>query len=159
MSLPAELKAVEAGESGQTLLLTVGLALVAAFLAALVVNVSRVVVAHRALAAAADSAATAGAAAVDESTLYHHGLAAALPLDSAAVAGEVGAYVELAGLTGRFDGFRVVEAGTDGTTVTVRLAARVDLPFAGLFSRGPDEGYPIEVTARTRALVSEPPAP
>jgi hypothetical protein len=155
MRRPADRPVGPSGESGQTLLLTIGLTLVAALLVAVVVNVSRVFLADRALAVAADSAATAGAAAVDESSVYRTGVAGALPLDSDAVAGEVAAYVELAGLAARFDSFRVVEAGTDGTTVTVRLAARVGLPFAGLLSPGPDEGYPIEVTAKTRALVTE----
>jgi uncharacterized membrane protein len=159
VSRPTEPAELNPSESGQTLLLTVGLTLVAVLLVAVVVNVSRVFLADRALAAAADSAATAGAAAVDESTVYRDGLAAALPLDPAAVTEEVAAYVELAGLSRRFDAFRVVEAGTDGTTVTVRLAARVDLPFAGLFSRGQGDGYPLDVTARTRALVSERSAP
>jgi len=145
-----------AGDSGQTLLLTVGLAVVAALLVALVVDVSRVFLADRALAAAADSAATAGASAIDVSAVYRDGLAGTLPLDPAAVAGEVAAYAALAGLERRFDNFDVVEASTDGTTVTVRLAARVGLPFAAPFS-GQGDGYPIEVVARARAPVGVPP--
>jgi hypothetical protein len=60
----------------------------------------------------------------------------------------VAAYAELAGLERRFDGFQVVEASTDGSTVTVRLAGQVGLLVAG--RRG---GYPIEVTARARAPI------
>jgi hypothetical protein len=143
-----------AGECGQTLLLVVGLTVVTVLLVTVVANVSRAFLAERALAAAADGAAAAGASAIDENAAYVGGLAGALPLDPAGVESEVATYVELADLDRQFDGFEVVQASTDGTTVIVRLSARVGLPLATLLSHRYAEGYPIEVTARARAPVS-----
>lgn len=143
-----------AAETGQTLLLTVGLTLVGVLLVMLVVDVCRVLLADRALAAAADAAATAGASAIDADAAYRDGLGSGtLPLSPDAVTGEVATYVEVADLRRRFAGFNVPEASTDGTTVTVRLAARVELPFAVFLPDRHADGYPIEVTARARAPV------
>ena len=154
--------ATRRGDDGQLLLLVLGCALIVALLLTVVVDASRVFLAQRALAAAADAAALAGADAVDEAAFYDRSGGAArggvgggrelVPLDDAAARQAVDGYVTAAGLPSRFDDLVVSTAlGRGGTSVTVTCSARVRLPFVNVVSAGHAEGYPVSVTASARS--------
>jgi Flp pilus assembly protein TadG len=135
------------GDDGSVLLLVLGLTGVLLLAVALVVNVSAVILAKRALASAADGAAVSAAQTLDEEAFYASGLAGGLPLDPDEAASRVAAY--------RAD----VEAGqpgvqmsveVDGRTAIVRASRTLTLPLA-LLSTGP---VTVEAVARARAPVS-----
>ena len=127
----------------------IGFLIVAAMLVVIVVNLSRVFLYDRALAAAADGAALAAVQAVDESAIYDGTLEGTLPLDASVADRLVGDYVAAAGLSGRFDDFTVVEIRVDGGSVVVVLGATVDLPFVGVVADRWAEG--VSITAESRA--------
>lgn len=138
-------------EAGQTLLLVLGYVVLAALLVTLVTDASRVFLAERALAAAADGAAVAAASGVDEPGVYAGSGAGVLPLSAEGGRARVARYVSRAELPARFPGFAVTGVATDGQTATVGLAARVPLPFTGRFLAAWSAGYPISATASARA--------
>lgn len=154
--------ATRRGDDGQLLLLVLGCTLIVALLLTVVVDASRVFLAQRALSAAADAAALAGADAVDEAAFYDHsgdvtrggvgGGRELVPLDDAAARQAVDGYVTAAGLPSRFDDLVVSTAlGRGGTSVTVTCSARVRLPFVNVVSAGHAEGYLVGVTASARS--------
>jgi Putative Flp pilus-assembly TadE/G-like len=138
-------------DRGSTLLLTLGFVVIAVLLVLGVTAVSRVFLHDRALTALADGAAISAASAIDEAAVYEGRSPDLLPLATEHVAQRVTAYLDDAEATGRFQSLQLVEASTDGTTVTVRLSATVDLPFAVLLSDRYAAGFPVEVVARARA--------
>jgi uncharacterized membrane protein len=132
------------GDDGSVLLLVLGLTGVLLVAVALVVNVSAVILAKRALASAADGAAVSAAQALDEEAFYASGLAGGLPLDADEAASRVAAYradVE-AGQPGLQLSLRV-----DGRTAVVRASRTIALPLR-LLSTGP---VTVEAEARARA--------
>ncbi len=150
---PRHRRARVAGESGSVLVLTLGLAVVALLLVAVVVDVSRLFLTRRALAGAADAAALAGAQAADLPAVYSGEAADGdVPLDPASVDAAVVAYVRSAGLADQLTGLSLVDVQTDGTTVSVTLTARAELPLYSSVTAAP-EGVPITVTARARCSV------
>ena len=112
-------------DRGSVLLLTVGLAVVALLVVAVVTDAAVLFLHRRSLAAAADGAALAGAQGVDLAAVYSGGAGTTLPLQPRAVRSRVAGYVASSGPAGA----RVVLARTDGTRVRVRLAETVRLPF------------------------------
>jgi uncharacterized membrane protein len=136
-------------EDGQLLPLILIYTLIAAVLVGIVVDTSRAFLHRRALAAAADAAASSGANAIDLAAFYaQQGPGERLPLGAADVEAAVQTYIADAGLTGRFSEL-TASSSTDGETVTVTLTARVSLPFDVLsLASG---GAPVEVTARARS--------
>lgn len=113
------------GERGSVLLLTVGLAVVALLVVAVVTDAAALFLHRRSLAAAADGAALAGAQGVDLAAVYAGRADGTLPLTSKAVRSRVRAYVSASAP----DAARVLVARTDGTRVRVRLGETVRLPF------------------------------
>lgn len=125
-------------ERGTVLLLTVFLGFVLVVLTAVVVDASAAFLARRSLSSAADGAALHAAQEVDLDA-YYAGSGALLPLADPrdAVEDYVATHVP---------GAAVVDVATDGTTVTVTLATRVDLPL-----RPPGYAATVTVTATATA--------
>ncbi len=124
-------------DRGQALLLLIGLVAILVALIAVVADASHLFLYRRALASAADGAATAAVQAVDEAVVYRDPGAfrrGALPLDASAARAAVDRYVQNAGITSRFSAFNIESVGLspDRTAVTVTLSARVELPFPGI---------------------------
>ena len=135
------------GDDGTVLLLVLGLTGVLLLAVALVVNVSAVVLAKRALASAADGAAVSAAQALDEAAFYTSGLNGGIPLDPDEAAGRVAAYRADAEATQ--PGLRMT-VEVDGRTAVVRATRTLTLPLA-ILSTGP---VTVEAEARARAPLS-----
>jgi hypothetical protein len=132
------------GDDGTVLLLVLGLTGVLLVAVALVVNVSAVVLAKRALASAADGAAVSAAQALDEQALYDEGLAGGIPIDPAEAADRVATY--RADVEASQPGL-VMSVSVDGRTAVVRASRTMTLPL-GILSTGP---VTVEAVARARA--------
>jgi len=139
-------------DDGQLLLLVCVYMLVAAALVMVVIDVSKVFLYRRSLAAAADGAALAAAQSLDRETFYRQGAGELLPLDQETAASAVQAYLARADLATRFPELRYAEPqlSADGRTVTVRLESRMRLPFTGFFTGG-DRSVDIGATASAQA--------
>jgi len=137
-------------DDGSVLLLTLGFAVVALLLVAVVVDASKLFLTRRALSGVTDGAALAGAQGVDVAAVYAGAVEGGrLPLDESAVAAAVWAYLDAADDDDRLDGLRVVEIETTADTVVVTLEARARLPLRSTLTADPD-GVTITVTARAR---------
>ena len=139
-----------ADDAGTVLLWLVGVAAVALLAVAVAVDASSLYLTRRALVAAADAAALDAAQGLDAQRVYTRGLGPTLPLRPAEVRDRVRAYVRDADLAQRFEGISVLSAGTDGTTVVVRLGSVVRPPFRGLLPGG---AATVRVVAESRARV------
>lgn len=146
--VPGVLQRLRHDDSGQLLVLILGFAVVAGLLVTVVTNASRVFLYQRALSSAADGAALAAAQSVDTAAIYRGGADETLPLDPAAVDAAVIDYLDAGGVAERLPGLAVAATGTDGTTVTVTLTARVDLAFLNAVSDQWSGGVPLRATAR-----------
>ncbi|MGN6334076.1 MAG: pilus assembly protein TadG-related protein [Motilibacteraceae bacterium] len=137
-------------DDGQLTVLIIGFTAILLALVAVVTDASRVFLVQRALSSLADGAAVAAAGGADEEQLYAQGPpeadGAAVPLDPAAVQDALASYLADADAAARFPQLQDAAAATDGRTATVTLAARVDLPFTGLFP-GLADGWPVTVSA------------
>jgi uncharacterized membrane protein len=122
--------------------LILGFALVTMLLITVIVAASRIFLAQRALASAADGAAVAAADSLDEPAYYRRPAGIrALPLRESQVDAAVQQYVESAALAARFDSLEVSPAlSPDATTVTVQLSARVKLPFVNAVMTASGDG-------------------
>jgi len=123
----AKARTRDPADRGSLSLLTIGLALIALLLIGVVTDASRLWLAKRGLASAADSAALAGTRALDRDRYYASGPGDTLPLSPSGVRAAVRSHLKSA----RLDDVRATAISTDGTTVTVTLATRVELVFAG----------------------------
>ena len=132
------------GDDGTVLLLVLGLTGILLLAVALVVNVSAVVLAKRALASAADGAAVSAAQALDEQALYAAGLDGGIPLDEGEAAARVAAY--RADALATQPGLQLSVA-IDGRTAIVRATRTLTLPLA-ILSTGP---VTVQAEARARA--------
>lgn len=139
-------------DDGTVLLLTLGFAVLALMLTAVVIDASVVFLARRSLLATCDSAALFGAQRLDVNRAYRGGAGAnALPLDSSAETGVSVAVAEWQrqAYSGTERPDLVLTATTDGRSVTVRGRERVGLPF-GAVLRILGIG-PVTVTGRSQA--------
>ena len=136
------------GDDGTVLPLVLGLTGVLLLAVGLVVNVSAVILAKRALASAADGAAVSAAQALDEQAFYAAGLAGGIPLDQDEAARRVAAY--RADVVGAQPGV-VMSVDVDGRTAVVRASRTVTLPLR-MLGTGP-------VTVEAVARASAPLAP
>lgn len=136
-----------AGDEGSVLVLTLGLAALLVVVVGIVVDVSAVVLAQRAVASAADGAAVSAAQAVDTAALYERGVGDRLPLSAADAAVRVQQYAADAGpdQPGLALAVRV-----DGDTAVVTGTRRVRPPFP-VFGQGP---VTVTAVARARAPVA-----
>lgn len=143
-------------DEGSISLVAVGFAIVVAMLLAVVIGGSRVFLAQRDLAGAADSAAAAAAQAVSEQAVYTGSAGSELPIDPVAAKAVVADYVVRAGLTTAFDDFAVLAVQVDGTEVTVRFTARAPVPLGHMLSDAWADGYPVTASATARSPFSAP---
>ena len=119
----------DGSDRGSALLLGVGL--VAACLLALVVLVDASVafLQRQQLFALADTAALAGAQAIDLPTYYAEGASAATRLDTSAVPTRVRAHLSRTQAAAAIDGLVLDSAWSDGRQVAVTLSCPLRLPF------------------------------
>ena len=136
-----------ADERGSTLLLGIGLAVVCLLTVAVVTDTTAAFLQRRSLMAVADSAALAGAQAMDLDAYYRQGARAGTSLDAARVVSAVQRHL------GRFavsePDLAVVGIRTDGENVWVRLARPLSLPFLGsVLGEGRADEVRVEAVAR-----------
>lgn len=116
-------------DEGSVLVLTLGLFGVLLLLVAVVVDVSAVILAKRAVASAADSAAVAAAQSLDEQALYGAGLADEVPLSPTLVADVVAVYAAQAAVSQ--PGLQMSGAVTGAASATVVASRVITLPMSG----------------------------
>jgi len=142
-------------DDGQVTLLIIVYTLVAAAMVIVAVDASAFFLAQRGLSAVADGAAVSAAQALDVDALYAGRAGADLPLDEAGVRVAVASYLADRELGATYLTLQVIEAGTDGATVTVTLTYDKKLPFlpmvSALTSAFPGGTVRVEVTARARS--------
>lgn len=153
-----------AGDDGQLILLIVFYTLVAAVMAVIAIDVSKVFLARRALSSVADAAALAAAQQVNERLVYSGATGCDLPLDAAAAAESADAYLADAAdrLRGTVTTLDPPVTSVRGTTVTVRLEADIRVPFdrvVTVLSPGRSPTVHLSVVAHARSpLVGACPA-
>lgn len=133
-------------DDGTVLLLTLGFAAVLLLAVGVVVNVSAVILAKRAVASAADGAAVSAVQSLDLPALYARGLPGAVPLGAAEAAARVEAYRSDAAVTQPGLLMRVRLEGNEAVVEAVRTV-RPPFPVLGT---GPVE---VRSVARARASV------
>jgi len=149
-------------ESGQIVPLVIGYAVILLVLVVVVVDTSTVFLQRRSLAALADGVAVAAASAVDPAAVAAGALDThqALVLAGDRAAAVASSYLSRAQATDRFTDLRLsdVSVGGDATTVTVRLDARVPLPFVGWVAADHSAGVAVHAAASARSplLTSAP---
>ena len=138
-------------DQGTILFLTIGLSVVLMLLVAVVIDVSKVVLAKRALAASADGAAVAAAQQADRRSIVENGLGERIPLDPAGVADVVEQYEDEArGEQPGLDLAGDVDPNDPGTAV-VQARRKVSLPFVGWLGVGQVD---LRATARAQSPVT-----
>ena len=152
-------------DEGQLALLIIGYAVIAAVLVVIGIDVSKVFLARRALASAADAAALAAAQAVDRAAIYSGDAGACgglLPLDvdRAGRLAEQSVDDEIDGLHQSFAALDPPATGVTGGTVTVQLSGDVAVPFgrvlAWLDPAHGDGRVHVDVNASAQSPVSAP---
>lgn len=137
------------GERGSIMVLTLGFIVICVLAVAVVVDASAVFLERRSLQAAADSAALAGAQAIDLDAYYERGASAGVQLDPAAVRAAV--RQQMGGVSGvQVDSVRI----EDGEVI-VRAHTRVRPPFSGWLTPGGAR----TITVEAGASLSYRPAP
>lgn len=113
-------------DRGSVLILSLGFIVVSIIAVAVVVDASTVFLARRALQSQADSAALAGAQAIDIEEYYANGASPRIRLDPAAVGGAVRGHVQRSG-----GGVRLDAVSLRDQEVVVRMSDSVRPPFSG----------------------------
>lgn len=127
-------------DEGSILILTLGFIVICVIALAVVVDASAMFLARRALQARADSAALAGAQAIDLQAYYAGGPAARIALDPPRVRAAVERQVRRAPGEGRLTGVVL-----RGDQVIVSMSDRVRPPFSGWLT--PSGAYDLQVEA------------
>ena len=120
-------RALPTGDEGSVLVLVIGFTGILVLLVAVVVNVSAVVLAKRAVSSAADGAAVSAAQALDTDALYSGGLGDEIPLDPVEASGRVASYEAQA--RAQQPGLRLA-VRIEGRTAVVSGVRVLRLPFA-----------------------------
>jgi len=141
-------------DDGSVLILILGLVVLAALFITVVIDVSTLYLERRSLISAADGAALAGAQAVDRATIYQEGLpdSGPLPLDADAAAVAAREYLVAHGIHQQFPNLTVT-IDTTGTTVDVRLSARVELPVTNAVTPSARDGVTVAASAIARTPI------
>jgi uncharacterized membrane protein len=142
-------------DEGTITILVIFFGVIVAALVTVIVDASTVFLAERQLQAVADGAAAAAAQRADVAAIYQGSSSDTLPLSPTDVAASVSAYVtlpahrshECAGTE------QIVNASTDGQTVTVELRCQVPLPFVNVVAQLWSNGVTIDVVAHARSAV------
>lgn len=141
------------GDRGQTTVLTLGYLVIALLLVTIVVNLSRVFLAQRALDSAADEAAIAAVQAVRTDPYYGSGAGDRLPLSGPGARDAVVHHLAATDVGSACEGFTVDDVAATTTAVTVTVSCRVSIPFANVVSSSYAGGVPITGTATARQTV------
>lgn len=131
-------------DGGQLTVLTLGYAVIAMLLVTVVVNLSRVFLAQRALDAAADEAAVAAVQNVRHDPYYGRGAGDELPLAAAGARALAAEHLAESGASGSCDEFQLGAVESTATSVSVTVTCRVHIPFANLVATDYAGGVPIE---------------
>ena len=116
-------------ERGSALLLGIGLVAVCLLAVVVLVDASAAFLQRQQLFALADTAALAGAQAIDLPAYYAQGASAATRLDTSAVPARVRAHLSRAQAATAIDGLLLDSAWSDGRQVAVTLSCPLRLPF------------------------------
>lgn len=127
-------------DRGSVLILSLGLLVVCVLAVGVVVDASAVFLTRRALQSEADSAALAGAQAIDVESYYARGASDGIRLDPVAVRSAVQRFVRRGSIQGRLESVDLRE-----DIVLVRMTGRVRPPFSGWLT--PSGAYDLEVEA------------
>lgn len=127
-------------DRGSVMVLALGLLVVCVIAVGVIVDASTVFLARRSLQAQADSAALAGAQAIDVEAYYARGAAQGVRLDAGAVRGAVDRQVRQDGGDARLRSVSVLD-----DVVYVRMSDRVRPPFSGWLTTA--GSYVLEVEA------------
>lgn len=117
------------GDRGSTVILGLGLVVLCVLAVAVAVDVGAAHLQRRNLLALADSAALAGAQAIDLDAYYEHGASATTALDPALVPGLVRSHLVSAGVRQSVEDLTIDRVASDADEVVVRLSAPLALPF------------------------------
>lgn len=143
-------------DDGQLLLLVLLYTVIAGLLVTVVVDLSTAYLHRRSLLAAADGAALAAANQPDLPAVYT-GAGDSLPISRAGARAAVERYALDARLGSRFDDLTIEAVEVRGSSVTVRFAASVQLPFVRLVAWRWRDGYPVHASATARSpLLARP---
>lgn len=112
-------------DRGSILVLSLGFIVICVIAVAVVVDASTVFIQRRALQGVVDSAALAGAQAIDVESYYERGAAQGLVLSPGGVQRAVSGHLRAAA------DVRLESVSLDGDTVVVRASTRVRPPFSG----------------------------
>lgn len=152
-------------DDGSITLLVIGYTVIAAVLVVAGIDVSKVFLARRALASAADAAALAAAQQVDRSAVYAGtagGCGQLLPIDvdAAGRAAAAGLDGDAADLSQTFAALDPPQTTVDAGTVTVRMSGDVAVPFGAVLAlldpRRPDGRVHVEVSSSAQSPVRAP---
>ena len=127
-------------DRGSVLIVALGLLVVCVLAIGVVVDASTVFLERRSLQSSADSAALAGAQAIDVEAYYARGAANGIRLDPTTVRSAVQRFMRRGAVEGRLESVALT-----GDVVVVRLTGQVRPPFSGWLTRG--GAYDIEVEA------------
>lgn len=127
-------------DDGSVLVLALGFIVICVIAVAVVADASTVFLARRSLQARADSAALAGAQAIDLEAYYSQGASARITLDPSRVRAAVERHVRRAPGDGRLIGVSL-----RGDQVVVSMSDRVRPPFSGWLT--PSGAYDLQVEA------------
>ncbi|MFM7598162.1 MAG: Tad domain-containing protein [Actinomycetota bacterium] len=127
-------------DCGSVLILTLGLLVVCVLAVGIVVDASTVFLARRSLQAQADSAALAGAQAIDVENYYERGAASGIRLEPGLVRAAVERHVRRSA-----SDVRLEAVALEGDVVVVRLDGVVRPPFSGWLT--PSGSYDLQVEA------------
>lgn len=128
------------GDQGSILILSLGLIVVCVLAIGVVVDASSLFLARRSLQAQADSAALAGAQAIDVEAYYQRGAASGIRLEPGRVAGAVERFVRRSA-----GDVQLRSVSLEDDVVIVRLQGLVRPPFSGWLT--PSGSYDLEVEA------------
>jgi uncharacterized membrane protein len=115
-------------ERGTITVLVVGFLVVLALLTAVVVDASAAYLRRQSVNSLADGAALAAADGAQGAAVYENGLGDRAPLDPVVARASVAEYLRSTGADATYPGL-AWQVSANGTTVTVRLAAPLDLPL------------------------------
>lgn len=130
-----------AGDQGSIMVLTLGFIVICVLAVAVVVDASTVFLERRSLQAAVDSAALAGAQAIDLEAYYERGADAGIALDPVAARAAVRRQIAAA------EGVRLDSVRLQGDEVVVRAHTRVRPPFSGWLTPGGARTITVEAGA------------
>lgn len=138
-------------DNGSVTLMTICVLVVSAATMGVLADAGSLFLQRRALASAADSAALAGAQAIDVSAVYRDGSDAPLRLKRSDAIRAVNRHVSEANYRGAIAGFRVASVGVTGEKVSVSVTASGRMWLGNLLGM---RSVPLAATSSARPVVT-----